>query len=95
MEAPDEALREDVSARLNELIGDRVERPGLIDAPTEEGLTAILGVIHTALEEQTTVSEEENPGDVLDAVNSWAGLISYAVGRVYGPSSPWPFGLAG
>lgn len=44
---------------------------------------------------ENPVNEEADAWDVLAKADSWASAVSYAIGRVYAPTSPWPRNLAG
>jgi hypothetical protein len=91
---PSEDLRSEVRFEIDEIVAAQPNEPRNVTPQTEDRLTGILGRIADALEAEP-VGEDDNPQDLLDATDEWAGLISYAVSRVYAPASPWPFGLGG
>jgi hypothetical protein len=59
---------------------------------SEDALDDLLGQIDAQLSEDRVTSD---PHSDLAAVESWASVASYAVGRFYGPASPWPRNVAG
>jgi hypothetical protein len=91
---PSEELRAQIASQLDQIASNQPNAPRNVTPETEERLTGVLGRI-TAELEADSVNEDDNPQTLLDATNEWAGLLSYAVSRVYAPASPWPFGLGG
>ncbi len=84
MDGPSEEFRNHVARRAEEV-------------QSEEDLERLLGEIEEAVPAYRgePFPSEEDPLDVLAAVDAWAALASYAVARFYAPSSPWPGRLAG
>jgi len=91
---PSEELRAQIASQLDEIALSQPNAPRSVTPETEDRLTGVLGRI-TAELEADPVGEDDDPQDLLDATNEWAGLLSYAISRVYAPASPWPFGLGG
>ncbi len=96
MYAPSEDLRSSVASTTEDWslsdLPDRVQEnylDDLLDRLEREMDVALLSQVP---QEDISVEEAE---DQLSAVDSWAGLISHAVGRVYAPASPWPRRTAG
>jgi hypothetical protein len=66
-----------------------------MDEVSEEGqLVEILARIEDELEADLAEGGDDGPAG-LAAVDAWAGLASYAIGRFYAPASPWPYQKGG
>jgi hypothetical protein len=85
MEGPHDDFRRFVEQRLNDITEDR----------SEEGLEELLAQIEEQLREDLQHPIPVDPTPLISAMISWASLASYAVGRFYGPASPWPSNVAG
>lgn len=92
MNGPTEELRIEIRAQVDEIVN--AAPPRTVTPEAEDRLTTIVGRITDALQADLD-REDDDPQDLLDATNEWAGLLSYAVSRVYAPASPWPLGLGG
>ena len=84
MNGPSEGFREEISYQLERL-------------DSEYDLEQVLDRIETALLEDVETSRpgDQDPDELLAAVDSWAGLASATVARFYAPASPWPRSVAG
>ena len=94
MNGPSEELRSEIRSQIDEITGTPPNALRSVTPQSEDRLTGVLTRITDALQ-LDAVGEGDEPGNLLDATNEWAGLLSYAVGRIYAPASPWPFGLGG
>jgi len=95
MDGPSERIRLEVAGALTDI---DAARPGArtVDEATETQLEGILAKITDALDDDLRREDPDGqPVELLAKVDAWAGLVSYAVGRVYGPGSPGPGGMAG
>ncbi|HEY2477223.1 MAG TPA: hypothetical protein VGI17_00670 [Solirubrobacterales bacterium] len=81
MNGPSEELREHVALTLDEVTD-------------EEQLEEILGTIEEELSSDLGGGPRDEQEEMA-AIDAWAGLASYAVGRFYAPASPWPFRKGG
>lgn len=96
MQAPSDDLRTQVALTTEDWaasdLPDEVHEDFLDDllSHLEAEMDGALGD-EPSREDMTVEQAEEQ----LSAVDSWAGLISHAVGRVYAPASPWPRRTAG
>jgi hypothetical protein len=81
VDGPSEGLRERVASALGEV-------------SEEDQLDEILGMIEGELEGDLGAESYDEQSE-LAAIDAWAGLASYAVGRFYAPASPWPFRKGG
>jgi hypothetical protein len=85
MEGPSEEFRMRIRERMDEIS----------DYGSEEGLEELLAEIEQQLIEDLQKPAPTDPTPLISAMMSWASLASYAVGRFYGPASPWPRNVAG
>jgi hypothetical protein len=88
MEGPNDDFRAQVAVWLDDITAETE------DQEAEERLEGILGAIGDAAAADAADFADQDANDVLAGVSAWASVASYAVGRVYAPSSPWR-GLAG
>jgi hypothetical protein len=96
MPGPSLEFRLLIAGRLNEIDTMYHTTPREVTQEVEDQLERILDVILEQCEsEMQTSLGSEFAGEVIESVNEWAGLLSYAVGRVYAPTSPWFQGLGG
>lgn len=61
---------------------------------SEDQLDKVLARIEEVIAADVELPDED-PERVIDAVAQWTSVASYAVGRFYGPASPWPRNVAG
>jgi len=94
MNGPSEELRSQIRSRIDEIAVTLPNEPRNVTPQIEDRLAGILNDISIALGNDA-VGGDDDPQNLLDATNEWAGLLSYAVSRVYAPASPWPIGLGG
>lgn len=89
MRAPSDTLRRYVATTIEGWPTD------LPDERYEDYLDDLLVRIEREMDDAMVaappeVMSVEQAEDQLSVVVAWAGLISYAVARVYAPASPWP-----
>ncbi|MGO4692018.1 hypothetical protein [Glaciibacter sp. 2TAF33] len=96
MNGPDTETRGRIAEWADETL------PDASDDTAEGWLDEVLGVIADAIasdEEDDDLFggelDQDAAAGILAAAESWASVVSYAVGRVYAPTSPWPRRLAG
>ena len=83
VEGPVNEFRAVVADRLNEVTA---ETP---DEQAEAVLDGVLQEIAHQADADVANGWDQDPVDLLAAVESWASVASYAVARVYAPNSPW------
>jgi len=82
MNGPDDEFRGRVAAIADE-VASETQLEQLLDEIQDQLLADVEG------------GAGERPDDDLAAIESWASVASYAVGRFHAPASPWPRDIAG
>jgi hypothetical protein len=84
------------SVELRQNIGERLRSgEGLGDAEREALASDVLGRVEGELANDVARGFDQEPDQVLSAVDAWAGLASYVVARTYAPASPWQLRIGG
>ncbi|NGO73532.1 hypothetical protein [Streptomyces boncukensis] len=82
MEHPNEKFRDQIKEHL------KSDEPP--DARAENALRLIAEELRSEVHAEQLQPEEGQGQDAFSVVDSWASLVSFAVGSVYAPQSPFP-----